>query len=150
MVCLGVSSKLDGCYRSTVRSGVWGFPVAERPVLLRHLGQHDHDILGPNVRFGVEPFDDGSVELPLQFHRAPGIEHDVDDECVGGSVETEVCGIDAQRAGVVGGDDLEFVALRDVEDVGHRLVDHVPDEPAPLGFDGAGQVDSDERHCGSL
>src|SRR5271169_6303170 len=66
--------------RTSPRSCVWGFPVAERPILLRHFGEHDHHVLGPNLGFGLEPFDEGGVELSLQFHRAPGVEGDIDDE----------------------------------------------------------------------
>src|SRR5689334_21520197 len=36
-------------------SGVLGFTVAKRPVLLGHLGEDDQDILGPDISLGTEP-----------------------------------------------------------------------------------------------
>ena len=74
----------------------------------------------------------------------------LDDESVGGTVDPEVRPIHAQCLGVVDVDDLEFVAIGDVEHLVHGLVDDVADETATLGLDVVRKVDSDERHWESL
>ena len=128
------------------RQAYWASPLPKDQFSLDDLCQRDENILWANVRARVDAFDQLGIELLLQFDRAPRVEGDRDDKGVGGSVDAQVLGVDAQPVAVVCGDDLEIVVLGNVEDVDEGFVDGVADDSPSLRRDGRGDVDANERH----
>lgn len=84
------SAQRSGCSTNRWLLGVLGDAVAEGPVLLRDLRQHDHNVLGAHPDRGDQPLDERRVELFLRLDGAAGVEGDVDDECAGGAFDPRV------------------------------------------------------------
>jgi hypothetical protein len=90
----------------------------------------------------METVHDGLVEGLLRLQRPPLVQRYLDNDGVGGSMNTEIIGINHQRARTMFDDNLEAIGLWNIQDADHGLVDSVANRTAVRGALAWRQIDS--------
>jgi hypothetical protein len=86
--------------------------VTEGPVLLLHLDKIDDDIFAPQSQTLMQAVGHSLVEGALHIKSPPLVHRHLNDDCVLGTLDSQVSRIDDQATGRVLGNDLEAVVLR--------------------------------------
>jgi hypothetical protein len=125
---------------------VLGFAIAERPVFFGDFNKIDDDIFPAQLYRFVQSIGNGFVEALFHFDAASGVESDLDEDAIVGTMNAEIVSIKLQLCLGMFGDDLEAIVLGDSETLEQRLVNDLTDLGAIFGRLALQKIDSDERH----
>src|SRR5262249_19872928 len=124
--------------------------ATERPVFLRDLYQVDHHVLLPHTQLRIHVVDDALVKRLLLLDGAPRIQRNLDQDEIFAVIVAQIARADIEGFDRMFGDDLEFIVLRHIDHVAHRVIDDFTDRLSI--FDGLTphEIDANKRHDATL
>jgi hypothetical protein len=130
--------------------GVRSQPAAKGPVLFRHLDEVDEDVVRPHTGGFLHSPGDIRVERAFDLDGAAGIERDLDEDHVVGTIHPRIRGVGDEIVVRDLVDDLEAVVGGNVRLRDERLVNGVRGVAKKFGRLSFAERDADERHDGGL
>src|SRR3979411_695004 len=124
--------------------------VSKRPILTGVVSQSDPDILLANANLGVEIIGDPAIKRLLDVGGPACNPEHLDENDFWRVIDAEISIVRIDQLAIgMEREDLEFVMLGYVRNVGHRGIDDITDDLPLLPGVAVAQIYSDEGHFGS-
>src|SRR5262249_21150643 len=117
-----------------------------RPVFFCDFHQVDHHVPRPHLQLRIHVVDDALVKRLLQLGGPPRIQCNLDQNDILAVMIAQIALADIEGFDRMFGDDLEFIVLRHIDHVAHRIIDDFTDRLSI--FDGLTphEIDANKRH----